>query len=56
MKSVNLLRIKELKLDNLSTINMDFLSSKDAKCKDNMEFQNNPIDLYSYAESFSFIA
>lgn len=33
MKSVNLLRIKEFTMDNLSSINMDFLSPKEAKCK-----------------------
>lgn len=33
MKSVNLLRIKEFTMDNLSSINMDFLSSKGAKCE-----------------------
>lgn len=32
MKSVNLIRVKELRMDNLSSLSMDFLSSKCAKC------------------------
>lgn len=33
LRSVNLLRIKELKMEDLSTLSMDFLSSKCTKCK-----------------------
>lgn len=33
LRSVNLLRIKELRMEDLSTLSMDFLSSKCTKCK-----------------------
>lgn len=33
MRSVNLIRVKELKMDNFSTFSMDFVPSKNAKRK-----------------------
>lgn len=33
LRSVNLIRIKELKLEDLSSLSIDFLSSKCTKCK-----------------------